>query len=103
MEAESFFQEPNVLNPYCFLIFKVRAFRKLARLDPDEMAFTKRYAEKVLKKAGFKNVVVEYRDFLVPGVPDFLIKPSIILGDAVERIPGLNALAQSLFIRAEKQ
>ena len=49
-----------------------------------------------------RNICVEFRDFLVPGVPSFLIRPSILAGAAVERIPAINCLAQSIVISAEK-
>jgi len=34
------FIEPNFLNPYCAFIFGTQVGRRLARLEPDEMAFT---------------------------------------------------------------
>ncbi len=36
------FLEPNLYNPYCFLIFNTwPVFRRMANLEPDEMAFSK--------------------------------------------------------------
>lgn len=32
------FMEPNIVNPYCALIFKNPYFREKAKLEPDEMA-----------------------------------------------------------------
>ncbi len=92
------FMEPNIYNPYCAIIFNFT--RQLASLEPDEMAFSRRYISKKLKEAGYSMVSVSYRDFLVPGVPSFMIKPSIFIGDLIERMPLVNALAQSLFIVA---
>ncbi|MHB9139571.1 MAG: class I SAM-dependent methyltransferase, partial [Victivallaceae bacterium] len=69
------FLEPNFYNPYCLLIFKIKPFRKLARLEPGETTFTKRAIVKQLKNAAFSDIKVEYRDFLVPGTPEFLITP----------------------------
>ncbi|MGD0036258.1 MAG: class I SAM-dependent methyltransferase [Bacteroidota bacterium] len=97
------FFEPNIYNPYCALIFHVPILRAKARLEPDEMAFSKKFIVKKLQSASFRNIVVEYRDFLLPGIPEFLIKPSILLGDIVEQIPPLNRISQSLFIKAEKE
>jgi hypothetical protein len=90
------------LNPYCFLIFNFGFFRKAAKLDPAEMAFTKRFIEKQLSITGFTCINVEYRDFLVPGTPDIMIKPVAAAGVLLEKIPVINILAQSLFILASK-
>jgi SAM-dependent methyltransferase len=97
------FYEPNVYNPYCAVIFNVPFLRLKAHLEPTEMAFSRRYIEKVLQRAGFINVFVEYRDFLLPGVPEFLINPLIVLGNVVERIPILRMSSQSLYIKARNQ
>lgn len=96
------FLEPNFYNPYCLLIFKIKPFRKLARLEPGETTFTKTFITGKLKKASFTDIKVEYRDFLVPGTPEALIKPVILLGDMVEKLPVLNMLAQSIYISARK-
>jgi hypothetical protein len=92
------FMEPNILNPYCFLIFNY--LREFARLEPDEMAFSKVFITKMLGKIGFRDIRVTHRDFLLPGVPKFLVTPSIIAGDIFERIPGLRMMSQSIFIVA---
>jgi hypothetical protein len=70
-------------------------------LEPDEMAFTRRFAIDRLDEAGFSNVSVEYRDFLLPGIPSWLIGPSVRFGRIAESTPGLKHLAQSLFISAK--
>jgi hypothetical protein len=44
---------------------------------------------------------VEYKDFLLPGIPDFLITPSVVVGDVLEKMPVLNKVSQSIFISAE--
>lgn len=96
------FWEPNVYNPYIFSIFKFPPLRHYAHLEPDEMAFTPKFIRDTLKNVGFKNIRVEFRDFLLPGIPEAAIKPSIRLGNILERTSGAKALAQSLFIVAEK-
>ena len=96
------FLEPNILNPYCFLVFKFGRLRKIAKLEPSEMAFTKGLVTRKLKAAGFTGIEVEYRDFLLPGIPDFMIKPSVLSGSVLEKIPILNMLAQSIYISAFK-
>jgi 2-polyprenyl-3-methyl-5-hydroxy-6-metoxy-1,4-benzoquinol methylase len=92
------FMEPNIYNPYCAVIF--RYARNWANLEPDEMAFSKKYITRKLKRCNYTNVQVTYRDFLLPGIPDALIKPSVIIGDVMEKVPVLNALSQSIFIVA---
>ena len=94
------FLEPNLHNPYVYLIFTQPRLRQLARLEPDEMAFTRRFALDRLRSAGFRDAEVEYRDFLLPGVPTWLIRPLITVGRYAERTPGVRHLAQSLFISA---
>ncbi len=94
------FLEPNIYNPYCAVIFNVA--RKWANLEPDEMAFSRRFISKLLHQIGYKDVEVAYRDFLVPGVPACLVQPIIAVGDIVERVWPVNRLSQSIFISATK-
>jgi SAM-dependent methyltransferase len=94
------FLEPNLHNPYVYLIFSRPKLRRMARLEPDEMAFSKRHAIANLRGADFRDIEVEYRDFLVPGVPDALVQPVVTAGRIAERTPGLKHMAQSLFISA---
>lgn len=101
-DGKLIFLEPNIFNPYCFLIFKFSFFRKLVKLEPDEMPFTKKYITKKLKASGYNNIKIEYRDFLIPGTPSSLIKPVITVGKIIEKIPLLNKLSQSIYITASK-
>jgi 2-polyprenyl-3-methyl-5-hydroxy-6-metoxy-1,4-benzoquinol methylase len=95
------FLEPNLLNPYCYLIFNTTDyFRKMANLEPDEMAFTRKFITRKLKQAGYSNIKVEYRDFLLPGTPARLIKPLIGIGNVLEKTPLLKNISQSIFISA---
>jgi 2-polyprenyl-3-methyl-5-hydroxy-6-metoxy-1,4-benzoquinol methylase len=96
------FLEPNILNPYCFLIFKFPFFRKLSKLEPDEMAFTKNDISEKLQKSGYNDIKVEYRDFLIPGTPSILIKAVIIAGRIIESIPFISKLSQSIYVTARK-
>lgn len=95
------FMEPNIYNPYVYFIFSYDFLRKATYLEPDEMAFSKSFAIDKLKKAGYKNIQVEYKDFLLPGIPDFLITPSVVVGDLVEKIPVAKMVSQSIGIVAE--
>lgn len=95
------FIEPNLYNPYVFLIFKFKILRKFANLEPDEMAFTDKYIRKVILKAGFSSCETEIRDFLLPNTPKFLINLVIFLGKYLERT-FIKTIAQSIFIVASK-
>ena len=94
------FLEPNLYNPYVFSIFRTPYLRKLANLEPEEMAFSKPHVTKLLETAGYQDIVVEFKDFLLPGIPDVLISPSIAVGAVLERIPLVRMTSQSIFITA---
>lgn len=96
------FMEPNRYNPYIASIFGVDVLRRMAKLEPDEMAFTPTEISVHLDRAQFVDVAVEYRDFLVPVVPSVLAGAVVRLGDVLERVPGVRRLAQSLLIVARK-
>lgn len=94
------FLEPNFFNPYILLIFNIPPLRKWAKLEPDEMTFTRKFINKKLLNAGFSNIKIEFKDFLLPGVPAIAIGPSIAAGNILEKIPILKALSQSIYISA---
>lgn len=96
------FMEPNLYNPYIYLIFSYPRLRALTHLEPGEMAFSKRFITSALARAGFKDIKVDYKDFLLPGIPNFLVKPSILIGAVLEHLPLFKHVSQSLFIRARK-
>lgn len=93
------FMEPNIYNPYVATIFKNKTFRKWARLEPDEMAFSKSFISKKLNVTGFRNIEVTYKDFLLPGVPDWMISPLIVAGNILEKTP-VKYVSQSILIKA---
>lgn len=92
------FWEPNILNPYCFIIF--RYLRKFANLEPTEMAFSRSMITRLLNKNKFNNISVKFADFLLPITPTFLISLTLSLGRLLEQIPVINRLSQSIFISA---
>jgi SAM-dependent methyltransferase len=96
------FWEPNLWNPYVWTIFTWAPFRRLAKLEPDEMAFTAAFIRPKLARAGFTGIRVDTRDFLLPNTPDALIRPVVAIGDVLDRVPLVNGVAQSLFLVAEK-
>jgi 2-polyprenyl-3-methyl-5-hydroxy-6-metoxy-1,4-benzoquinol methylase len=95
-DGKIIFMEPNIYNPYVAAIFKNKTLRKWAKLEPDEMAFSKSFIHGKLEKAGFEDVKVT----LLPGVPQFLISPSIVVGNILERTP-LKFISQSILISAK--
>lgn len=96
------FWEPNLWNPYVWTIFSHAPFRRLAKLEPEEMAFTAGFIRRKLERSGYVNVRVDTRDFLLPNTPDALIRPLVAVSDRLDRVPVVKALAQSLFFVAEK-
>jgi 2-polyprenyl-3-methyl-5-hydroxy-6-metoxy-1,4-benzoquinol methylase len=96
------FWEPNLWNPYVFLIFSVPFLRRAANLEPDEMAFTPGFIRRKLAAAGFTRIDATTRDFLLPNTPGPLIQSTILVGDWLDRVPGVNRLAQSVFFTADR-
>jgi 2-polyprenyl-3-methyl-5-hydroxy-6-metoxy-1,4-benzoquinol methylase len=94
------FWEPNLKNPYVFLIFKVAALRHMTRLEPEEMAFTPRFIQRKLTTAGFCQVRAITRDFLLPNTPARLISSVVKIGDFLEKVPVVRGCAQSIFLTA---
>jgi 2-polyprenyl-3-methyl-5-hydroxy-6-metoxy-1,4-benzoquinol methylase len=96
------FMEPNIYNPYVAAIFKNKTLRQRAKLEPDEMAFSKSFIYKKLQTAEFKNIKISFKDFLLPGIPKFLVAPSVVLGNILEKTP-LKFVSQSILITAAKE
>jgi SAM-dependent methyltransferase len=94
------FIEPNFLNPYCTFIFGTDFGRWLAKLEPDEMAFTPGQLRRALPAAGWHDVTIGTRDFLLPGLPEPLIRPTLAIEPALERWAATRWLAQSHFFTA---
>jgi SAM-dependent methyltransferase len=94
------FIEPNVLNPYCAFIFGTGVGRRFAKLEPDEMAFTQRKLRKALPTAGWRDVTVTTRDFLLPGLPHAVARAILAIEPALEATAATRWMAQSHFISA---
>lgn len=103
IKGKILFWEPNINNPYCYLIFKNQHLRKLTHLEPKEMVFSKKHIKKLLLAHHFGRIKITYEDFLLPNTPDFLINSSIKVGNLIEKIPVAKALSQSIFISAVKK
>jgi hypothetical protein len=65
------------------------------------MAFSKKYIQQKLMAAKFEDIRIAYKDFLLPGVPGFMITPSIVIGNILEKTP-LKIISQSILISAKK-
>ncbi|WP_421988549.1 class I SAM-dependent methyltransferase [Roseococcus sp.] len=94
------FIEPNLYNPYCAFIFRTRIGRRFAKLEPDEMAFRPGELRRALPQAGWRQVEVATRDFLLPGLPTVLTRPILAVEPALEAAVLTRWLAQSHFITA---
>ena len=94
------FIEPNFLNPYCAFAFGTRIGRRFARLEPDEMAFRRSELLAALEGAGWSEIEVATRDFLLPGLPRPLIRPTLAIEPALEATALTRWLAQSHFMTA---
>jgi len=100
-EGKLIFMEPNIYNPYVAAIFKNKTLRKWASLEPDEMAFSKKWVKKKLQAAKFEKIEIKYKDFLLPGTPEFMVTPFIIAGNLIEKTP-LKLISQSILISAAR-
>lgn len=94
------FIEPNLMNPYCAFIFGTGIGRRLGKLEPDEMAFTRGELVRALSGTGWNDIQVVTRDFLVPGIPLALVRPIEVIEPALEATRFTRWLAQSHFVTA---
>jgi SAM-dependent methyltransferase len=94
------FIEPNFLNPYCAFIFGTRMGRRFAKLEPDEMAFAPGQLRRAIRDAGWKDVTVTTRDFLLPGLPKAVARPILAIEPGLEATAATRWLAQSHFVSA---
>ncbi len=65
------------------------------------MAFGSSFIKNKLISNGYVNINVEYKDFLLPGIPRAFVKPSIAIGAIFERMPFIRMLSQSIYISAQ--
>ncbi len=98
----AFFTEPNMANPQIFLQKNIPFLKKLAGDSPDETAFFRGPLKKVLNKYKFEDITIVPFDFLHPQIPRILIPLVNKIGFVLEKIPVINEIAGSLFIKASK-
>ena len=96
------FTEPNLLNPYVFLMKRIPWIKRWLRESPDERAFVRWPLRRELARLGLCSLAVEPFDFVFPLLPAWLVDPAVWIGERCERIAGVREFAISLFITGRK-
>ncbi len=97
-----FFSEPNMVNPQIAIQKNIPFIKKIMGDSPDEIAFFRWKVEALLKKIGYKNVVVRNFDFLHPILPDFLTNTLELPLKTLERVPVIKEISGSIYFYGEK-
>lgn len=97
-----YFTEPNMLNPQIFLERHVRFFGKMFYTSPDETAFVRWSLRKKFVEYGFSQIQISPFDFLHPLTPRPCIPLVQSMGNILEKIPLIQEIAGSLYIRAQR-
>lgn len=100
--GEIAFTEPNMMNPQIALQKNLPPVKRRMGDSPDETAFFKGQMKRLLREAGFVGIRVVPFDFLHPSIPRWLIWIANPCCRVAERLPLVNAIAGSLYIRARK-
>jgi len=95
------FYEPNILNPYVFLIKKIPFLRPAGDTE-NETAINPFQLSNLLKKYNFRNISIVPCEFTLNNTPDKLIVLSENLSRFLEKVPVIRYLGGSLRIKAEK-
>jgi ubiquinone/menaquinone biosynthesis C-methylase UbiE len=96
------FAEPNMLNPQIAIQKNIPVIKRWLGDSPDETAFFRWQAKKLLENAGFDRIAVTPYDFLHPLTPPRLIPLISALGRALEKLPFVREIAGSLIIVGHK-
>jgi len=94
------FYEPNILNPYVFLVKTVPAFRP-AGDTPDESAINPFSLAALLKQYSFHQINIIPCEFTMNCLPEHLVSPVEKLSRFLEKLPILRFMGGSLRITAE--
>jgi ubiquinone/menaquinone biosynthesis C-methylase UbiE len=97
------FTEPNMMNPQIAVQKNIPWLKKRLGDSPDETAFFHRQMMKMLRRAGFSDIIVTPFDFLHPAVPAGLVNAVSAIGKIAEHTPLLKEIAGSLYITAFKE
>jgi 2-polyprenyl-3-methyl-5-hydroxy-6-metoxy-1,4-benzoquinol methylase len=96
------FAEPNMLNPQIAIQKNIPWVKKMLGDSPDETAFFRWKARRLLQSCGFDRVEAQPFDFLHPSVPSSLIGIVQAFGGVAERIPILREIAGSIILWGRK-
>lgn len=96
------FSEPNLANPQIAVVKRSRWLKRKVGDTPHETAFYRGQMQALLRTSGFCGIAVTCYDFLYPLIPESLLDAAESVGRALERTPGLKAIAGSLWITAVK-
>jgi len=96
------FAEPNIWNPQVAVMFHLASTKEYFGVSPDEMAFSRFYARRVLAAVGYRDIAVRPFDFLHPSTPKGWLGAVGRLGLSLERTPLLREIAGSLLLTATK-
>lgn len=96
------FSEPNLANPQIYIQKNVPYIKRLSGDSPDEYAFTRFHIAKILKDAGYVNVLARPYEFLHPKTPESWIPLVMKLESFISKTP-LNEIAGSLLIEGWKR
>ena len=96
------FAEPNILNPQVAVMFRLGMTKEYFGVSPDEMAFSRFRAARVLRATGFTAVRVRPFDFLHPATPPAAIGAVERVGRFLEALPVVREIAGSMVITARK-
>lgn len=93
------FYEPNLLNPYVFLVKKVPGFR-LKGDTPGETGLIAFHLRGLLRRAGFVEIAIVPCEFTLNQVPASLVPTFEKFSRLMERVPLVRGLGGSLRITA---
>ena len=96
------FAEPNMLNPQIAVQKNIPYFKRMMGDSPDETAFFRWEAEKILQNTGFVEVGTQPFDFLHPYVPAGFIPLVKALEKVAEAIPLVREISGSILLWGRK-
>lgn len=96
------FAEPNIWNPQVAVMFHYGYGKEYFGVSPDEMAFSRFHARRVLERTGFGGIQVRPFDFLHPATPASCLSAVGRFGLALEATPLLREIAGSLLLTATR-
>lgn len=97
------FSEPNILNPinrYYYFVDDMEK-RHARGVSPNEMAFSRKELGEALMRHDFAVEQLEYRDFMHPSIPGWLIPFAGACEQLAEALPIVKALSGSIWVSGE--